>query len=225
MSTARRERPTAHAWLMLAMVSCGSPRGNASPQPVTFVACQTDQDCPQPEPAPCQLCFDGGTVCARSQCGNGDGVMFADGRWQVVSCQGSACPPRQCVDSPAWCPGPLSDPCANKSCGDACEQCNTADGGCYPGTCNFRGACRAAAPTCSPDRAQRLAEDCRATDAIGIGDCNYLFGWSWGASGCTPVVGCSCQGSDCSKVFSNLFSPDCAGLSACPPPSADAGGD
>jgi hypothetical protein len=217
---------------MLVMVGCGSIQGDGSPQPVTFagtdtatfIACRTDDDCPQPEHV-CQSCFDGTMVCARSQCGNGDGVTLVDGRWQIDSCSGVACPPRHCVDSPGWCPGPVSDPCANKSCGDVCEQCNTPDGGCYLGTCNFRGACRAAAPNCSPDVGQRLAEDCRATDAVGIGDCNYLFGWSWEASGCVPVVGCSCQGSDCSKMFKNLFSPYCAGLSACPRPAADAAGD
>jgi hypothetical protein len=212
------ERCCAGVLLALALAGCHSSASDQSAHAATFIACQSDDDCPQPARV-CQACFDGGEVCARSQCGSPFGLEFVDGEWKTVVCNGVACPARRCVDSPGWCPGSESDPCAGKSCGDACQQCNTADGGCYAGTCNARGACKASVPDCSSDSRQQLAASCSQTsDAVGTGDCNYLFGFAWTGSACEPVVGCSCVGSDCY----HLFSIYCAELAGCIPAGEDA---
>lgn len=143
--------------------------------------CRTDSDCPQPSEQYCLPCFEGGVSCAHSQCDNG-------------VCQGQAA---------GNCPGPINDPCASKSCGDACQQCSTADGGCYPGTCNWLGACKSSTPICSPS----APRGCAVSDAVGVGDCNDFLGWAWDGTACIAVVGCLCQGSDCGTLLVSSF--DC----------------
>jgi hypothetical protein len=132
--------------------------------------CHGDNECPQPDGRYCQPCFDGGTSCAAARCLNG-----------------------VCTGYPPMCPGPVSNPCASKACGDPCEQCSTFDGGCYSGTCSSLGACKNSTPTCSGDGGR----GCAPMDAIGIGDCNYFLGWIWDGAACKAVVGCQCIGSDC----------------------------
>jgi hypothetical protein len=160
---------------------------DAATRPATFISCATDEECPQVGDL-CQACFDGGIVCASSRCING-------------GCQ-------EYPLDPTVCPGPVSAPCFRKACGNACQQCSTSDGSCYPGICNSFGACKAQVPDCSAsDR------PCTPSDAIGIGDCNAIFGWAWDGSGCVPVVGCVCHGSDCVDLAGNFVL--CAGQRRC----------
>jgi hypothetical protein len=136
--------------------------------------CALSSDCPQPSAQYCVPCFEGGVTCARSECVGG-------------SCQGL----------PPTCPGPITNPCAYKSCGDPCQQCSTSDGGCYPGSCSWFGSCKAAVPVCS----MGATRGCAPSDAVGVGDCNYFLGWGWDGSKCLGVVGCLCQGSDCGMLL------------------------
>jgi hypothetical protein len=135
--------------------------------------CRIDSDCPQPSTQYCHPCFDGTTSCARARCRVG-----------------------ACVGAPPSCPGPVSNPCASKACGDACQQCATLDGGCDPGYCTWLGACKKTEPVCSID----AGRGCAALDAVGIGDCNFALGWSWTGTRCEAIFGCECVGSDCVLV-------------------------
>ncbi len=136
--------------------------------------CLRDSDCPQPAGNYCIPCFEVGVSCASTRCMSG-----------------------QCIGVAADCPGPLTDPCASRTCGDACQQCSTVDGGCYPGLCDWFGACKARTPTCSID----AGRGCSAMDASGVGDCNDPFGWAWDGIKCVAVVGCECVGSDCGELL------------------------
>ena len=139
--------------------------------------CRGDSDCPQASTQYCVPCFEGGLDCAHYRCTNGS-----------------------CVGVPAGrsCPGPLTNPCASKACGDGCQQCSTVDGGCYPGTCNWFGACKAATPVCTG----QASRGCSPSDAMGVGDCNDFLGFGWDGSKCIALVGCVCQGSDCGILLS-----------------------
>jgi hypothetical protein len=154
---------------------------DASSAPPTVIPCRQDFDCPQPGNY-CEPCFDGGVSCANSRCTDGG-----------------------CVDVPASCPGPISEPCFGKSCGETCEQCSISDGGCYSGTCDYLGrACRALAPRCSFDGGVPTTEQvqgCTAFDAVAAGYCNHVFGWAWNGLKCVPIVGCLCEGSDCGYLL------------------------
>jgi hypothetical protein len=145
--------------------------------------CSVDSDCTQPSDQYCVPCFDGGTDCSRIVCVGGS-----------------------CTGHPANCPGPTTNPCAYKQCGDSCEQCATADGGCYPGTCNWFNECKAETPVCSIS----ATYGCAPSDAVGVGDCNDFLGWGWNGGNCVPVVGCMCQGSDCTGLTTASAS-DCLG--------------
>jgi|HubBroStandDraft_1064217.scaffolds.fasta_scaffold228155_2 hypothetical protein len=152
--------------------------GDAWPRETSTETCLTDSDCVQPSSSYCVPCFEGGTSCAGSSCVNG-------------ACQGFA--------AGSACPGPITLPCAEKMCGDACSQCSTPDGGCYPGTCTLFNTCKAsvAAPMCSG----AATRSCLPFDAVGVGDCNILLGWGWDGAKCSAVVGCICQGSDCPALI------------------------
>jgi hypothetical protein len=153
------------------------------------ITCRVDGDCPQPSGQYCVACFEGGVDCARSQCVAG-----------------------ACVGHAANCPGPMTNACAYKGCGDPCQQCSTYDGGCYAGTCNWFNECKQAVPVCSIS----ATYGCAPSDAVGVGDCNDFLGWGWDGSKCSPVVGCLCQGSDCVGLTTGSAS-DCLGnYSQCP---------
>ena len=139
--------------------------------------CAQDNDCPQPAEMICDPCFDGGAFCAAFRCVAG-------------RCQGIA----------ANCGGPISNPCAGKTCGAACTQCDTVDGGCYPGTCDWFNACKSsAAPVCSVV----ATRGCAPSDAVGIGSCRIWLGWGWDGAKCVAVVGCICRGSDCGDLLAD----------------------
>jgi hypothetical protein len=152
--------------------------------------CHADRDCPQPSGQYCVPCFEGGVDCALSQCVAG-----------------------ACVGHAASCPGPITDPCAYKVCGDPCQQCSTPDGGCYAGTCNWFNECKQApSPACSID----APYSCAPSDAVGVGDCNTFLGWGWDGSKCIAIVGCECQGSDC-QGLTDSAEMDCLDIySICP---------
>lgn len=81
-------------------------------------------------------------------------------------------------------------PCGNATChpGDVCcDVCGTK-------TCVQGSLCPGDA-ACTPD--------CRPQDAQGVGTCNVLFGYRWAGGSCAQVGGCSCQGTDCGKLFQN----------------------
>jgi hypothetical protein len=160
--------------------SQGMPSGGDSSLP-----CRADSDCPQPAASYCVPCFEGGMDCARSQCINGVCVGVPGGR---------------------SCPGPITNPCAYKMCGNSCQQCSTSEGGCYPGVCNWFGACKAAIPICSI----HASRGCAPSDALGVGDCNDFLGFGWDGTKCIAIVGCLCQGSDCGTLLSAQF--DCYGV-------------
>lgn len=42
---------------------------------------------------------------------------------------------------------------------------------------------------------------CTAMDAQGQGLCKMLLGWKWDGSQCVSFGGCSCQGTDCDRIF------------------------
>lgn len=95
-----------------------------------------------------------------------------------------------------------TSPCIQPfQCGDACSQCNTLDGSCYPGTCDVIGDCTTRDPRCGgPERT------CEPTDAQGTSDvrsppCQKVFGWAWDGDKCVAVVGCQCIGSQCSSLM------------------------
>jgi hypothetical protein len=165
-------------------------------------ACTTNQDCPQGAFAGiCVQCVDGGVSCASAQCVAG-------------SCQGI--PPPVCVF------GSHDNPCAQKGCGDPCVQCNTQDGVCYPGSCNYLDACKAAPSTCPSPTNPNPGYGCAAFDAVGVGDCNHLLGFAWDGLECVPVVGCVCRGSDCPDLITR--SGDCAfTFEVCPQDAAGGG--
>ena len=149
-----------------------SEEGGESAPPA---ACVTDNDCSQPAEQFCDPCFDGGEVCASFHCVSGT-----------------------CVGTAANCGGPLSNPCAGIACGGACTQCDTLDGGCYSGTCNWFNECKSAAnPVCSIT----ATRSCTPTDGAGIGDCDIPLGWAWDGSKCIAVVGCICRGGDCGTLL------------------------
>jgi hypothetical protein len=164
-------------------------------------SCATDSDCVQPAAQYCDPCFEGGVSCGRTACIDGT-----------------------CQYEPPDCPGPVGNPCASKMCGDPCQQCSTLDGGCYPGTCDWLGACKTTVPVCSAS-----AQTSCDVDAVGIGDCNHVLGWSWDGSKCVAVVGCDCRGSDCGDLLPDSddciaeFRFTCNGDSGTvtPPPDAD----
>ena len=98
-----------------------------NPQPG---ACMTDAECPQLD-GPCQICPDGTSACPGSYCLNG-----------------------QCILSfPACGGGGMYDPCANKSCGDACTLCPPDDMNCFETlelkACDMYGACSSAPVACA----------------------------------------------------------------------------
>jgi hypothetical protein len=139
--------------------------------------CRTDSDCIQPSQQFCVPCFEGGVSCASTQCVNGNCTGFA-ANW--------------------GCSGPVTDPCAEKSCGDSCQQCSTPDGGCYSGVCTWFNLCKAdTVPVCTVT----ATRGCAPTDATGLGDCNDFLGWAWDGSKCVALAGCLCQGSDCSDLL------------------------
>ncbi len=144
-------------------------------------SCAAESECVQPMGQYCQPCFDGGPSCGRTKC--------VEGTCQYI---------------PPSCPGPVGNPCASKMCGDPCEQCSTLDGGCYPATCDWLGACKTDVPVCTV-----FARRSCVVDAIPIGDCNYVFGWWWDGSKCVAVVGCDCRGGDCGDLLQSSF--DCIG--------------
>lgn len=149
----------------------GAQSHDAHSHPVTFVSCQTDQDCPRFDHY-CQSCPDGGSSCASSQCIDGG-----------------------CEDRAAFCP---TYACLG-SCGVKCTQCNPADGGCRAGRCDYFSRCVTGDPYCATADSGRAS--CARTDAVAIGDCNAILGWGWDGSKCIPLVGCACQGIDCGNLI------------------------
>jgi hypothetical protein len=140
--------------------------------------CRVDTDCVQPAGAFCQECYIGGPACAASRC--------IDSR---------------CKDVPGWCDGPLTAPCGRKQCGDDCQHCLTEDGGCYDGKCNWLGVCKSEGVDCSGD----AGTSCAPNDAIAIGDCNVVLGFAWDGRACSPLVGCTCRGSECIIMKNSEF--------------------
>jgi hypothetical protein len=101
------------------------------------------------------------------------------------------------------------NPCASGTghmCGSPCMQCNTLDGSCYVGTCDFLGDCTANDPQCESN----ATRSCAPTDADGANDaegneCNDFLGWGWDGSKCIAVVGCRCVGSECGSLLHDEF--------------------
>ena len=56
-------------------------------------------------------------------------------------------------------------------------------------------ACETAYAECLPDPA------CAALDAVGVGDCEAFFGYTWDGEACVGVSGCECSGDDCGSLF------------------------
>ncbi|MBK8482231.1 MAG: hypothetical protein IPL40_13870 [Proteobacteria bacterium] len=53
--------------------------------------------------------------------------------------------------------------------------------------------------------------NCRPLVARGVGDCGILFGFALETPGfgtCMPVIGCSCAGPDCGRLFMDWFECD-----------------
>ena len=100
------------------------------------------------------------------------------------------------------------NPCASGTghrCGSTCTQCNTDDGSCYAGTCNFLGDCTVNDPQCGPNPKR----SCGPTDAQGWPDaegnpCETVLGWAWDGK-CIAVVGCRCIGSECGSLLADNF--------------------
>lgn len=43
--------------------------------------------------------------------------------------------------------------------------------------------------------------NCTPMNAQGVGSCSMFLGYTWDGTKCLGISGCSCQGSDCSKLF------------------------
>jgi hypothetical protein len=166
--------------VLLSGWGCGVDHGSAvldgSVVPAGFTLCQSNDDCPQVQDY-CQVCVDGGKVCASSLCIEGG-----------------------CQDTPAACP--KTPVCA---CGGDCMRCGTVDdgGGCVPGTCDFVYRCKTTIPAGQKCTGPSVGDpiDCAAQIAVGVGDCNSILGWAWDGTRCIPVVGCLCLGQDCPDLL------------------------
>lgn len=130
----------------------------------------------------------GGHACGPTTCPHGQYCCNSD--CGICAPIGSMCPAIGCGPADAGPPPPI--PCGNTTCpaGDTC--CTMCDGS---------GLC-VAGPGC-PGMA---CPDCTPQDASGSGTCNLMFGYRWDGQSCVPVGGCSCQGADCSRLFTDYQS-------------------
>jgi hypothetical protein len=174
--TCRSRRALGNCAFCITLLACRSQPVRSSAEaggvePVTFEACATDEDCPSVGHF-CEPCSDGGASCATVQCVDGG-----------------------CRETAGFCAG--NHPCWTKQCGDDCEQCDLADGGCYFGSCDYFRGCKTSAPGCGDPYKGGTPLGFLPLDARAVGDCNVIVGWAWNGSGCVPLVGCVCQGNDC----------------------------
>ncbi|MCB9611037.1 MAG: hypothetical protein H6721_02280 [Sandaracinus sp.] len=117
------------------------------------------------------------------------------------SCRdGSTCAPQEiccagcfgesfCAEARTGCPeiDCPADCRSDADCGPAGTCCSDCTGGAY---CSS-GPC----PLC-PD-----PNPCAPMDAFGVGDCDLALGTAWNGSACVGLSGCSCEGTDCSRLY------------------------
>jgi hypothetical protein len=144
----------------IAYPNCGSPG-----------KCSSDSECAVDD-GPCHMCSDGSYVCPRVQCVGGQCVASSP-TCPVGSCKTDAeCPAirapcQQCPDGSVSCPYSKCvngscvsgfpgcsgyQPCAGKTCGALCTQCDPKDPMCAETAvikyCDANGACSPTAPNC-----------------------------------------------------------------------------
>jgi len=56
---------------------------------------------------------------------------------------------------------------------------------------------------------------CKPMDAKGVGNCKMLLGWYYNGKTCSSLSGCSCAGTDCSKLYKSSGACNTA-YAACP---------
>ena len=165
---------------------CGLPYPVCSP-PGT---CSSDSECAS-DTGPCQICPDGSYACPKSQCVNGQCVGSFQG------CSGGGCktdaecpavraPCQQCPDGSVSCPSSKCvngscvsgfpgcsgyQPCAGKTCGASCSQCDPKDPTCSETAvlkyCDASGTCTPNAPNCGGGGVCKTRADCPpVTDLI-----------------------------------------------------------
>jgi hypothetical protein len=147
------------------------------------VKCGADGDCPQLG-APCQKCPDGSVSCPESKCVNGS-----------------------CVSGFPGCSG--YQPCAGKTCGASCSQCDPKDPGCSEIAvlkyCDEAGTCSPNVPKCGGGGQCTTKADC----GLAIDLCKYCPG----SPGCAQM---DCVNGSCEFVCPPNPTPQCKTTLDCP---------
>lgn len=154
-------------------LGCGGP-GTCLPRPTIC-----DDDCPG-------VCSCDGTTFCNACSANAEGVSVA----RAGSCDASSCDAQDARGSGA---------CAlflgYKWDGEAC----TGIGGCSCVGVDC-GALYESPTACEAAHAE-CGDPCTAMDARGDGLCDAFFGYSWDGAHCAGISGCSCEGTDCDRLF------------------------
>ncbi len=184
------------------------------------------------EGCPAIACVDGGSpiVCGGTTCGAGEQCCPGCGPGELLCttgggpCPDIVCPPppldggapRACGGFPGAPCGPneICDYPDGSYCGgdDSTGVCIPRPDSCPEPTCRpvcgcdgntYCGDCEAHAAGTDVLREGACDADCDAMDAVGVGLCDGWFGYAWNGSDCAGISGCSCEGADCSALYSS----------------------
>lgn len=147
--------------------------------------------------------------------GTGGCALFLGWRWDGQQCVGESgctCEGADCGDL-----FPTLEECQSAFCRCLCEpQDVEGSGACRlllgwywtGGVCLPLSGCSCLGDDCpnlfSSQQECELAHrecPCAAQEVTPVGSCEVILGWFWDGRRCDPLVGCSCQGSDCGELF------------------------